>query len=518
MGFRFRHSVRLFPRVRLIVNQTDINACAAARGTTFNFGALASSLDIGTGSPDCQFPGEIQSKAIAQLLSTDLQGLKDLINEAARQRAALQSDYRAALSRRKSTWRQLRRREQPPLRWFLKSSIPKVRRAFEEAEIEAKKVLAALSASEIKIQIALGEDARNAWAEVEHSHAALARSEYIWDVTSTSQDDRARERPTISSAVTRYQVQLQPITEGIVSGSPGVRLANADRDDLDIFGGFILMRAKGVAEYAVMDYREVLVEATDVPFIESETVPADSHVIGYARANSRSNGSPDIHFKNNDRLPIAKYGQVTLTSANGLHQAYLVSNCEAAFRFADAMLAFKAALIRQAADPEHSSAPLPPTQVVSGPEPDKPLPELQRVSGAYELILIPIALVAALFAVSTWREHLPTSPQIISDLPSRPAEARIATSLPSTQLSVAPRPVAPLPEFGNNAANQAQPRERLVVLQHANVRSGPTKSSPSLRVAPKGTIVTVFKRDGTWIEVGDELPWGWVNTVLLKKL
>lgn len=79
------------------------------------------------------------------------------------------------------------------------------------------------------------------------------------------------------------------------------------------------------------------------------------------------------------------------------------------------------------------------------------------------------------------------------------------------------RPVVSAPEVGAISPNQVQPRERLVVLQHANVRSGPVRSSASLRVAPIGAIVTVFRRDGRWIEVGDEQPWGWVNTVLLKK-
>ncbi|MGO4677661.1 DUF4236 domain-containing protein [Bosea sp. 2YAB26] len=513
MRFRFGHSVRTFPGVRLTFSKTGISVSAAVRGTTT--GPLDSSLTLEARPSEFQRPREIHSKGGAQLTSSDLQGLKDLINDAAHQKAALQSDYRAALRSRKSAWRKLCRREQPPLRWFPKSSIPKLRWAFEETEIEARKVLSALSASEIRIEIELDEDAWSTWVEVEYSHAALARSDYLWDVASSSEDERAKERPTSSSAVTRYQVRLHPILDGIISGSPGVRLENANGDNLDIFGGFVLMRSKGASDYAVIDFRDVFVEATDVPFIESEAVPADTQVIDHVSANSSKDRSPDGRL--NDQLPIAKYGQITITSGKGLHEVFLASNCEAAFRFADALAAFKSALIRQAANSQPGDAPPPAMRSTPAPEFEKPLPELQRVSGAYELILIPVALAVAPILASSWRQQPPTSPPIIAALRSNPAEARIA-GLPSTQISVAPvRPVATAPQVGALSTNQAQPRERLVLLQHANVRSGPVRSSASLRVAPKGAIVSVFRRDGRWIEVGDEQPWGWVNTVLLKK-
>ncbi|MGO4669744.1 SH3 domain-containing protein [Bosea sp. 2RAB26] len=514
MRFRFGHSVRLFPGVRLTFSETGISVSAAVSETTSR--PLDSSLTLEAEPSEFQRPREIPSKAIARLRSSDLQGLKDLINDAAHQKAALQSDYRAALRSRMAAWSKLRRREQLPLRWFLKSSIPRLCGAFEESESEARKVLSALSASEIKVEMELDQDARSAWAEVEHSHAALARSDYLWDVASSSEDERAKERPTSSSAVTRYQVRLHPILDGIISGSPGVRLENANGDNLDIFGGFVLMRSKGASDYAVIDFCEVFVEATDIPFIENEAVPADAQVIDHVSAISNRDESSDGRFRGNDQLPIVKYGQITITSGKGLHEVFLASNCEAAFRFADALAAFKSALIRQAANPQPGAAPPPPMRFASTSEPEKPLPELHRVCGAYELILIPVALAVAPILVS-WRQQPPSSPPIIAALRSNPAEARI-TGLPSTNVSAAPvRPGAPAQQIGTVLTNPARTRERLVLLQHANVRSGPVRSSSSLRVAPKGMVVTVFRRDGRWIEVGDDQPWGWVNMVLLKK-
>jgi hypothetical protein len=45
----------------------------------------------------------------------------------------------------------------------------------------------------------------------------------------------------------------------------------------------------------------------------------------------------------------------------------------------------------------------------------------------------------------------------------------------------------------------------------ASVRAGPGGSAPVLRPVSKGTAVRVFARSGSWLEIGDGEPWGWVH-------
>ena len=59
--------------------------------------------------------------------------------------------------------------------------------------------------------------------------------------------------------------------DGIVAGSQkGLRFQNANGGDLDIFPGFMLMRAKGETDYALVDLRELRLDVEPIAFIESE--------------------------------------------------------------------------------------------------------------------------------------------------------------------------------------------------------------------------------------------------------
>ena len=255
MGFRFRKSVRLFPGVRVNFSTHGMSVSAGVPGATLNFGTRGSSVTVGipgsgisfrqqlgttprrraapAGSPggwrspnfvpdsaspvpgyDGPLPGEIRSAEVASLTSPDLQGLKTLINEAARQKADLKPDFAAAIKSRRKAWRKLCRREQPPLSLFMKSSIPTARAAFEDAEQEALKVVEALAASEIKVDVVLDAGSWVAWSRVEAAHKALATSQKFWDVTSSVWIDRVKKRSAAHSGVTRKRVGLRPITDG----------------------------------------------------------------------------------------------------------------------------------------------------------------------------------------------------------------------------------------------------------------------------------------------------------------
>lgn len=309
MGFRFRRSVRLFPGVRVNFGLRGVSVSAGVPGMTVNIGPRRSSITVGipgTGlsytetlgparrpvrspppvgnfvaeppaapidriEPGGVLPGEIRSAEVAALTSPDLEGLKKLINEAAHQKASLQSDWLEAVSARKKAWKKLRRREQLPLRLFMKQAIPKAREAFDEAENEARKVAEALAASEIKVEVVLDDRCWAAWSRLEQAHRRLSNSARFWDVTSSLVVDRFRTRSAASFEVTRRLVGLRPITDGILSGPHrGMRFENANGDDLDIFPGFLLIRQKQGTDYALVDLRDLDTRSYPQQFIEAE--------------------------------------------------------------------------------------------------------------------------------------------------------------------------------------------------------------------------------------------------------
>ncbi|NLH83363.1 MAG: SH3 domain-containing protein [Phyllobacteriaceae bacterium] len=475
------------------------------------------------------------------MTSPDLEGLKKLINEAAHQKASLQSDWLEAVSARKKAWKKLRRREQLPLRLFMKQAIPKAREAFDEAENEAKKVAEALAASDIKVEVVLDDRCWAAWSRLEQAHRRLSNSARFWDVTSSLVVDRFRTRSAASFEVTRTLVGLRPITDGILSGPHrGMRFENANGDDLDIFPGFLLIRQKQGTDYALVDLRDLDARSYPQQFIEAEGVPPDARVVGHAWAKSNKDGSPDRRFRDNHQIPIALYGRIEFATSSGVREAYDASDCEAALEFGEALRTLQAELRRHASDP----GPVQVASPVDRSSSDRAiaLPALPDVWPAYEALLIPLAVVGAMaipFSVSR-----PVVGPAVSSITSPPSPA--ALSAPVEETTTMTQPPVPPPE-GNTTivkSPQSAKREpaglgepmslaptpsdvrgstsepvmkRMVTTTGANVRAEPDRGAPSTRVVAAGTSVVVLDKKNGWVRVGSSTsePWGWIHSSLL---
>lgn len=541
MGFRFRKSVRLFPGVRLNLGKSGMSVSVGGPGAIVNFGPRHTALTLGipgTGlsyrhqfpkqtavparQPTAQaafppapplsnqlpsdlrppepIPGEIRSGEVASLTSPDLTGLKRLINEAAAQREALKPELTEAIANRAKLWKKLRRREQPPLRFFMKSAIPQAKADFEEVDTEALKVAAAVAVSHINVDFTFDAESLAAQQKMESTYASLARAHRIWDVMSSVGIDRVRERSAASHAITRTPVRFTFVTDGIIAGGRrGLRFQNANGADLDIFPGILLMRARSATDYALIDLRELQLDYQPKRFIEEDPVPADAKVIGHAWEKSNKDGSPDRRFSDNRQIPIALYGELRFTTPSGVAEAYHVSNCEAAMAFGQAFHELQAALHRQAESPEQSTIT---PQHVTGIDGEQLLPALPQVGGAHEFTLLAGAAICAPLVAFALKASPTPPPVSLAPTAVAPTVAATAPVLPA-----APSAPTSMPSLI---------RDRLTTAQAANLRSAPERSAATIRVMPAGTSVAVFDRRNGWVQVGDVQPSGWIHSSLLK--
>jgi hypothetical protein len=118
------------------------------------------------------------------------------------------------------------------------------------------------------------------------------------------------------------------------------RLSNANGGDLYIYPGFVLLYSSADA-FALVDVSEVEFEASITPFIEEETVPADTRIIGQTWKKVNKDGSPDRRFANNYQIPVVEYGSLTIASQSGLNEEYMLSNFGAVAQFVSVWKAFK---------------------------------------------------------------------------------------------------------------------------------------------------------------------------------
>lgn len=58
-------------------------------------------------------------------------------------------------------------------------------------------------------------------------------------------------------------------------------------------------------------------------------MPKDGKIVGYTWNKTNKNGTPDKRFKDNYQIPIAAYGELSITTSNGVKEDYYCSSNEA---------------------------------------------------------------------------------------------------------------------------------------------------------------------------------------------
>ena len=90
-------------------------------------------------------------------------------------------------------------------------------------------------------------------------------------------------------------------------------------------------------DYAEVPYAALHATANPQRFIEEDSPPGDSQVVGSTWRYANAKGGPDRRFKNNCQLPIMLYGRLTLSSPQGLLMVWDFSRPDVAASLADAL-------------------------------------------------------------------------------------------------------------------------------------------------------------------------------------
>jgi hypothetical protein len=83
-------------------------------------------------------------------------------------------------------------------------------------------------------------------------------------------------------------------------------------------------------QYADMPYQRCRVTGAATRFIEAGRVPGDAERVGTTWKYVNKGGGPDRRYKNNPKLPIMRYGELTLTAQPGFNFIWQTSRAAAA--------------------------------------------------------------------------------------------------------------------------------------------------------------------------------------------
>lgn len=542
MGFRVRHSVRLFPGVRLNFSGGGISTTIGGRGASVNIGHRGTYLNLGlpgTGlsyrtriSPDTPGPDpsrvaprpqyvphavpglamtderEIRSADVSVLTSPGLGELKKLINDASAERWRARIELAADATALIEAERKLSLARLFLVRLFTRRLVLRLREAVDQANAKLADTRAHLEGCGIDIDFAFEQATAASYGALLKAFEELRVCGRIWDITSTALNNRFAQRTIAAYSVTRKPVSFDfSDSELIRTKFKAMRLGNATGLDIHIYPGFVMMRDSGT-DFALIELRELSVDLASTNFLEEEGVPSDSQVVGHTWKKANKDGSRDRRFNNNYQIPLALYGEIMFKSPTGLLECYMVSNSEKMQAFASALRAYQRDLADLAARSKHAPAEvhhLPPPEAqepqpegVAEPQPvAMPEPSKNMALDWIALAVIVVGVAAGGYEAIGHREQ-------IAAAFSTPAGNQGGNVDASRQHDA-------------KAPGALAPSREMVYVQKTgiNVRSEPSTSASIISSERKGARLRVFGRQGQWTQVGDTSPVGWVYSPLL---
>jgi hypothetical protein len=530
MGFRFQKRMSLFPGVRLNFSAGGISTTIGVRGANLNIGNRGVHLNLGvpgTGisfrtklsgnargnfaSTQQSYPsvaedpqwleqlGAIKSASTDALTSPGVEGLKRLINEAFARRIDLRKRISRYQSEAESAERKRKIAEWFLIRLFMKRRIPTLALQEEKARAILRQTEHDLESCSIKIDFGFDDAMNAAFSAFIRTFEEARTCTAIWDITTSVAINRVAERTLAANSIARERVQLNFAKSEIIdSHEPPAHFENANGDELFFYPGLLLVKGKS-GDFGLIEYADIRVDFRETVFIEEEEVPSDSNVVGSTWKRTNKDGSPDRRFSDNYSIPLVQYGKLQLTSSQGLNEAYLFSAFSKASRFASELSEYQNKL-REFSSNETiepvSLETIDETQAIEETwsdtvSPTRPVPN--TFLDWVVLFAIVSGIAGLFFTAPGWLD-------------------RAKAFLPK----VVDQPPSSVPVQAQQSQRQGSREILYVQKQNVNVRAAPSLDAAIITYGHRGRHVTVFQRQGDWIQIGDDQPVGWMHSSLLS--
>jgi hypothetical protein len=178
--------------------------------------------------------------------------------------------------------------------------------------------------------------AENRYEELHSAFDALLKCSRSWHVSAEGKVHDRKYHAGASSLIRRRQISIGRGNPPFVKTNVSVPSIPVGKQTL-YFMPDVLLVVEANAVGAV-SYSNLNLETAQTRFIEEEGVPSDAKVVDKTWRYVNKSGGPDRRFKDNKELPIALYGEMTLSSDSGLREVIQISRVGIAELLATATL------------------------------------------------------------------------------------------------------------------------------------------------------------------------------------
>jgi hypothetical protein len=203
----------------------------------------------------------------------------------------------------------------------------------------------------IHLDYALEPEAARAYVALLHGIEQLRALGGLWRISSGQANADTKYHAGAGYSVKRSRISMKFEPPGYISTDTAVCMVNTGPQRLYFLPDRILVYEGD--QIGAVQYGSLTFNVAASTFVESETVPSDSEIIGRTWRYTNKGGGPDRRFASNPEIPLVRYAEITLRSTGGLNYLMQASNMQKANSFAQAIRQYGAqlALVGQSALP-----------------------------------------------------------------------------------------------------------------------------------------------------------------------
>jgi hypothetical protein len=368
MALKFRRRQKLFPGVYLNFSAKGISTTFGVKGLSVNFNKTGTYLNTGipgtgiydrkkiggksksssnnsnpSNNPDSnqylflptKLEGEIKSKDANEVTSLGLIDLKETLLAAYQEKGEIENEI-LDLEKKTKSAKTLRIISKILLlgfiiKWFDNNYLEKSE-YLDELQNQLKEC-------KVHIDIELSENKRDGYDNLKNDFHKLTQCQKIWDKTSAvrNTENKSAAGNSITRDLTSIGLKSIPF---INADYEAMYFKNINGSDIYIYPGFVAL-FDDKEKFGLVELKDLDISYSDSKFLEEETIPKDSAVIGKTWAKVNKNGTPDKRFKGNYEIPIVRYGELKFKSGTGVYEVFLFSNYESSNIYANSYEQYK---------------------------------------------------------------------------------------------------------------------------------------------------------------------------------
>lgn len=160
----------------------------------------------------------------------------------------------------------------------------------------------------------------------------LRRAEKKWHVAASGyvSDKQRKYHAGADNLIKRSSIQINYSVPKYIKTNVKVPCIPVGKQKLYFFPDRVFLVEN--RKVGAVSYGNLILEHRNSRFIEEETVPMDTEVVGQTWRFVNKNGGPDRRFKNNRQLPICLYSELWFKSSTGLNEVIQVSKPDVGIR------------------------------------------------------------------------------------------------------------------------------------------------------------------------------------------